>query len=662
MHTRYKQLVVAFVVFVATNNAISEEITSFKLTNFDGDFVLRYLYDEQTQTSSGVETLSDARPTFQEELKLSTSSYIYHPNLLKMDISGSLLLDQSSNESIGSESSNESELVNFNSIFNFLEKKPYPITLYYNQQNPSTTAGETGRFIQENIRYGIDVAIMKPVSPVLISLKAYRQTLEGEGADQVVDDEKKQASVRFYLANTPGSHMELTHEESQLISNSGSSSSNLTIDERVVDRRQTVFSSQDVFGVNNEIKFTTDLSRKIQDQYPVTDELIFAPALSWKHNNNLDSFYRMNYTDLTEESFESHLKKIDAGLNHHTNTMNTGVSLQGEDNETTKVDSTLSGLKFQYAYKKPLTIGEFKFNFNSVYDVRDQVSNVAFNLAEVFGESHILDGITLVTLGRDDIVKNSIVVSNESRTQIFVEDVDYRITVLGVKTRIERLIGGSILNGQVVLVDYSYNTGGTFAYDMAINNMNINWAISNSYDVYLRYSDTDINLQEGSPSIALNSVTSFTAGISVNKSLNNGIQIGGELYQENRKEDINPYLKQNIDAFVELPLPQLTSLRLSARRSIQDYDEPGDDNDNDTKDLTIRIKSRPWLRGNMSWESSYKSDITGMNKRLMLRHRLRLSWKLRQLALSASINFQKEQQELNIQESWDARFTASRKF
>ena len=657
MSTRFIQFLFGIICCVTSFNAITEEISAFNLTKFDGDFVLRYLYDEQAQSNSGVETKKDVRPTFQEELKINTSSYIYHPNLLKMDIGGSLLLDQSSYESIGSDtSSSEKELINLNARFNFLEKKPYPVSLYYNQQNPSITTGVDDRFIQENIRYGIDASVMQPVSPVLVSLKAYHQISQGESSDQIVDDDKKQATLRFYLAPAPGTHMELTYVDSQQVSSSGSP--NLPIVERETGRTQANFSSRNVFGSNKGIQLTTALSRKTQDQYPVIDELSFSPSLSWKHNKKLNSFYRFNIVDSTEEDLDKDVKKLDTGVTYRSVLMNTGATLRAEDNVTSTVDSSLIGLKYNYSYKMPVVNGNVKFNFNSQYDIRDQITDVEF--ADVYGESIVLEGIALVNLSRNYIDRLSIDVSNESRTQLYVEDIDYRITVVGVQTRIERLIGGNILDGQTVLVDYSYETGGTFAYDMATNNISVDWSILKSYDFYMRYTDTNIDLQEGTPTITLNSVKSVTAGVRVSKSLLNGVKFGGDVFQENREEDISPFIKQNIEAYVEMPLPQLTNVRISTRHVIQDNEYS--DEDVDSEDLTVRIKTRPWLRGSMSWESSYKNDVGGTQPRLMLRHRLRMLWKIRQLAVGASINYRKEQLGNNRSDRWDAEITASRKF
>lgn len=655
-------------------NLFAAEVSAFRLTEFNGELALRYLYDEQSVSNSGVEVQNDIRPTFQQELKLSTSSYVYHPYLLNMDISGSLLLDQSRFESSSIESSTEQEFVNLNANFNFLEKKPFPITLYYNQQNPSVTTGIAGRFTQENIRYGIDASLMQPISPVLISIKAFHQTMSGDGFEQIVDDEEEQVLIRLYSSYASGAHMELTHQENQIVSSSGSP--NLAIISRETSRSATNFDSRNVFGRSGGLQLTTSLSRNTQDQYPAKEETIFSPTLNWKHNTNFDSYYRLSLYDSTEEMLETDLKQLATGMAYHTDLLNSGLSLLAEDNVTTNVDSSLVGIKYNLTYKQPVSSGEIQFNFNSLLDYRDQTASV--ELAEVFDERQTLSALNQVALDREYIIINSItnpiVVSNENRTQVYEEGVDYRLIPIGVETKniegvllevafeiqIQRLVGGSIVDGQTVVLDYSYQTGGTFAYDRVSNSVNLNWSILKSYDVYLRYQESNFNLQEGTPSIQLNSMTSYTYGVRGDKSLLNGIMIGGEVYQEHRDEEVDPYNKQGIDAFIEMPLPRLTNLRLTARIMKQNNENSPDDTD--LKSMTVRVRSRPWLRGTVTWESRYENDVGGSIERLVRQHRLRLSWKIRQLSVGAAINYSKEQQDDIERERWEANFTASRSF
>ncbi|MCK4709350.1 MAG: hypothetical protein KAU21_12090 [Gammaproteobacteria bacterium] len=677
MYARHWQVVIVLVTCLTGFNVLAAEISAFSLIDFGGELALRYLYDEQTVSDTNSVIQSDNRSTYQQELKLSSSSYVYHPYLLNMDISGGLLLNQIGTVSSGVETSTEDQLVNLDAKFNFLEKKPYPITLYYNQQNPSVTSGVGGRFIQENIRYGIDAAVMEPVSPVLISLKAFRQTSIGEGFDQIVDDEEERVTLRLYSAGASGSHMELTHQESQLISSSGSLSSTSPITARETSSNATNFTSRNLFGRTDNLQFTTNITRNTQDQYPVRDETTFTPALNWKHDNNFDSFYRMYFLDSTEALQENDIKQqtdikqLNTGVTYHTGVLSTGLALQVEDNVTTNVDSSLVSAKYSFSYKKPLSSGSLQFNFNSLYDVRDQTA-ASDSFVQVFGEMHVLNSLDIVNLNREYIDSNTIVVSNENQTQDYTRGIDYRLILTGIQTdpnvyfqvQIQRLVSGSILDGETVLVNYSYDTGGTFVYERTSNNLSLNWSIKSSYDVYLRYVESDFNLQEGAPSINLNPVTSYTYGARADKPLINGIVLGGDAYQENRDEEVNSYIKQSVDAFIEMPLPNLTNLRITARRVKQDNENTQGDPDEDTdlESMAIRIQSRPWLRGSLSWESSYENDVGGTIDRQTQQHRLRFSWRIRQLSVGASINYGKELQDDDERERWEALISASRMF
>ncbi|MDH5517532.1 MAG: hypothetical protein OEY36_06895 [Gammaproteobacteria bacterium] len=676
MDTRVRQVIFVLLCSVFSQAVSAAEISAFKLTEFDGELAFRYLYDEQSISEADVEIQKNTRPSYQQELTVNTRSYVYHPYLLNMDISGGVVLDQSQYESLGVESRTEEELLNLNARFNFLEKKPYPVTLYYNQQNPTVSTGVAEHFIQENIRYGIDAALMEPVSPVLISIKAFHQTSTGEGFDQVVNDDEKQAILRIYTAYSSQAHIELTHQENRLVSSSGSTSPDLQITERESDRQQTTFDSRNVFGRQNQIQFTTSASSNVQNQYPVRNEQTLTPAVNWKHSDNMDTYYRMYFLDSTEEMLDTELKRIDTGISYHTESFNNNLSFQAEDNQSTNIDSTLAGLKYNYGYKKKLSHSELQFNFNSLYEERDQAASL--EIASVYGESHVLSSLNAVTLNRENIIQNSLIypieVSNQNRTQTYTEGLDYRVITVAeeivnisgenltvaLQTQIQRLVGGNINDGQTVLVDYRYNTGGTFAYNRANSNLNINWAILSSYNIYLRLQDSDVNLEEGTPSIRLNPMTGYTYGASMDKPLISGIIVGAEIYQESRDEEVNPYIKDSVDAFIELPLPNLTNVRLSARQIKQDNELS--EEDIDMQSMTLRIQSRPWLRGSMSIESMYEDDVGGTIERRVEQHRLRFNWNIRQLSLVASVNFGKEQQAEIIRERWEARLSASRHF
>ena len=632
------------------------EISLFQLTKLDSYLAFRYLLDEQIISTGGVDTLQDRRPTFQEEYAVATQSYIYHPNFLNMDIGGSLLLDQSRFESLNTENQSNSELLNFNTRLNFLSKKPYPLSLYYDKQNPSVSTGLGGRFIQENIKYGVDFTLQEPFSPVQLTINSFQLTSKGEGFDQIVNDVQQQTSVRLYHAYGSGDHFQVSLLSNDLQSQSGNPS--LPIIARKTSTDSVSIDSRNLYGELDQLQFTNVMSYSEQHEYPVREDLRIAPNIRWIHSDSLNSFYRFNLSDSTEENIKNRNEKLALGLSYFKPHVNGTFDIHGESSEATGISYDNLGSNVSLAYDRDTAAGNLRIAYSGNLDVRNQRSDIA--LFEVFSEALSLQNIDFATLGHDFIDVSTLVISNVGRTQIYMEDVDYRIIVIGTQTQVQRLASGSIISGQPLVVDYSYQTGGSFEYSNINNNLQLEWALSDFYNLYIRYKNNRQKLRQGAPNIPLNSVNSTTSGMRVDRPLLNGINLGGEAYLENHQEDINPYVRKNLDAYIEMPLPSLTNIRLSARRVLVDNEKSVEDVD--LAAYILRIQSRPWLRVNMAFESSYEEDSGGTIDRLIRSHRLKFDWRYRQLNFAALAHYSTEEQGAQRRDRWAIKLLLRRDF
>lgn len=629
------------------------------ITDVEGFLAVRYLYDEQEISNLGNSQQYDIRPTYQQELTLNAEGYIYHPNFLSMDLGGSLLLDQSEFESDQGSNSTDEELVSLSARLDFLKKKPFPFSIYYDKQNPSVSTGLAGRFTQENIKYGFDFALLSPVTPVQITIKAFKETSDGEGFEQIIDESKEQALIKLYYPYGSGSHVQLTHQENTLDSRSGSTG--VTIFEQLVTTTSTNVDTKNQFGARNNIHLTTNISNRERDQYPVQSELTVSPNLTWNHSESLDSYYKLNYADSEVDGIESEQRQIVAGVGSHAENYTAGLNVRAEQIQATGIDYDNTSLNYNVSNDTKFKHSEVRLNYKGNYEIRDQSADAQNDVFAVFGEEHVLEGTTPVDLLRANIVEASIEVWNESRTQSFDVNVDYRVIRIGEQTQIQRLIGGSILDGQIVVVDYDYVTGGTFAYDITGHNVDATWSILRRYDLYARYRNTAQDLRDGSPdNIKLNSVESTTYGFKTERVLLNGMKVGGELYRQDHKEDISPFLKDNLDYFVEIPLSKQTNIRFSGRKVIKDNEFT--DEDTDLEGYILRIKSRPGLRVTSSFESTYEKDTGGTVSRLLQTHRLLVRWRMRQLKFDASIRYSDEEQGDIVRDRWEAKLELRRDF
>jgi len=658
--TKAIQGVFFILLCLSSLDVMAAEIKAFTITNVESELAFRYLYDEQTFYFSGTKTQEDIRPTFQEEYTVNTNSYVFHPNLLSMDLGASFLLDQSRVESLDEENSNNEQLLGYNAKLDFLKKKPYPVSLYYTKGNPSVSVGLAGRFIQENIKYGVDMALLQPITPVQISVNAYRQSVRGEGLDQITDDDLEHANIRLYRPYNKGDYMQLSYQIDNRDSRSGNP--NLPIQPRTTSTTSTYFDSKNWLGGRKSGELIINASFNTQEEFPRREELRVNPMVNWQHSESIRSFYRLNYNKSSEEAIDIEKANLISGLGYSGQNNTASFDVHAEDNESTDLDYQNVGANYDITHRRPVGVGTLKASYSGRTDYRDQTS--IEGTFKVLGEVHILVDTTPVTLRHDFVVKddldNPIEVWNEGRTQLFSEGQDYFILDVGSQTQIQRNATGNIISGQTVLVDYVYKTGGTFAYDLQSNNLQLSWAPSSFYEIYARYLKSTQTLREGTPQNPLNSLTSITYGLRADRPLLNGINLGGEIYLEERDEDINPFTREYAGAYVEFPLPRLTNLRFSARRLRVD-------NENSVEDVDLtgyitRIQTRPWLRARLSYELSYENDIGGSTDRTLTIHRLQLGWAYRQLSLTADAHYSAEEQGVNDRERWAIKFILSRTF
>ncbi len=654
--TAFKQGILFFLCF-GSLNLMAEEIKKFTFTDVDSELVFRYLNDEQIFYNLDRKTQQDKRPTFQEEYIINTNSYVFHPNFLTMELGASVLFDQSTYETLEDKNTNNEALLGYNARLDFLDKKPYPVTIYYDKRNPSVSVGLAGRFLQENIKYGAEMALMQPVLPFQVTLTAYRQSIKGEGIDQITDDMLEHADIRLYRAYGKGNHAQLTYQIDNRDSRSGNP--DLPISSRTTSTTSAYLDAKNKLGNQYQGELITIASYNTQAEFPRRKELRINPMINWQHSDQLRSFYRLNYNNTNEEELDIEQTYVIGGMGYSALHFEGSMDVHGEDNQSTTLDYKNLGANYAASHDRPITIGVLKLSYNGSVDYRDQKSTN--NLFEIYGEEHEMLGTTPVTLARDFIETTTINIWNTSRTQLYIEGLDYRLLDVGSQTQVQRLTGGSIISGQIVLIDYSYNTGGTFAYDVVSNNFQLSWSPSKFYEMYIRYLNSQQNLREGEvTNIQLNSLTSRSYGIRADQPLENGINLGGELYLEERDEDINPFTRESLDAYVEFPLPRMTSLRMSTRRVIVDNQNSVED-----VDLTgyiLRLQTQPWLRARLSFESSYENDTGGTIDRTLKIQRVQFGWAFRQLKVTADAHYSTEQQGVNDRDRWAAKIIMSRMF
>jgi hypothetical protein len=110
----------------ATQAVAQEDIAAFKLSDVSADLTIGYTLDDRE-----IGDIFTRSYIWTERLDIRTTSYVYHPALLEMEIGfGPLFVQGGYNSDDVGNNSNDS-LFNYDANFHFLERKSYPLPYTY---------------------------------------------------------------------------------------------------------------------------------------------------------------------------------------------------------------------------------------------------------------------------------------------------------------------------------------------------------------------------------------------------------------------------------------------------------------------------------------------------------------------------------------------------
>lgn len=650
---------------VLTGACLAEDLAPFRLTGIDGHAAVSYLSDTERQ-GDGSTTSTLAIASLQEELFLNTHSYFYHPNFLKMDLGGGPLFVQNRYEADGVVNRESSALYNLVGRLSFLEQKPYPFAVYYEHLNPTVTTSLTQSFTQTNTRTGATFSLREPLSPVLVDTAVFRQRSEGRSTTYVVDDDNEQASVRLSTNFGPDRYSQFFYQVNRLQSASGSP--DLPIVSARVESRTASFDGRFLLGAQRELTYTqiigmNSLSFVRPDFQVEREDYRFSPDLRWQHSDRLTSFYnyslyKSNETTVAATAVEATNQSARAGLAHYdADRLSVTADVHARDDRITGLALRSYGTGVQGGYTRPWEHAVLRLNAGLIYDQNEREATAA--LIDRIGESVTLVDAIPVTLAQEFIDTATIRVFNLARTQEYTL-ADYRIIVIGTRTQIQRLATGTILDGQQVLVDYAFRTGGTAGYRYLNQSYQASLTLYRYYTVYARYFGADYRLTSGAPTLPLNPSHNILYGLRVDQPLLSGASAGIEVMFERQEEEISPYRRQNYDAYLQLPVWARIGTRLSARRLFVEYANSPEDVD--LVGWAVQLRSSPWLYTSLTAESTYEEDTGGTLRRAIVRNSLGVEWRFRQLSVRGEGQHAREELGTFERDRTVIRLTARREF
>lgn len=613
---------------LATPALAQEEIAPFKLSDVSADLTIGYTLDDRE-----VGDFFTRSYIWEERLDIRTTSYVYHPALLEMEIGfGPLLVQGGYNSDGGSNNSNDT-LFNYDASFHFLERKSYPFTLYLRRDHPEVATGTLGRFLTRTDEYGAFGTIRPPLTPVYVFWDAAHWTAKGSGFGSTVDETVDRASLRTTLPYLEGQSVSLNLNMSDRVSASGSPG--LPIQESQIENFGAELSGKNLFGSRRNVRLSQVL--RLQQQDTLTDTLTeietlgYSGNFNWDHSPAANSYANYAYTDQERTETWTRSQGFNAGTQYR---FQNGVAIGGSGRFSSDEDPAFqrdrTGGQLDASYGTDLPFGGLGMSASVGLDRTDQEAES--DTAQVFDEPHELVGVTPVRLDREFVIIDTVVVTNVAQTQTFIEGLDYRLVTIGSTTTIERITTGSIIDGETVLVSYEYETGGTAEYDRLLQSVSANLSILGKANVYARFSDTTNDLRSGLPTTPLNDVTRFEVGGRAAFPFSAGWSIGGEYRYTNQDEDIAPFVGQHYEVFMQTANFWGTSARFSVITDEIDYELSVEDVDR--VQYVVAVSSKLPGATRLTYRLVSSKDDGGTIIREDLRQSLHFDWRYRLMTFS----------------------------
>ena len=606
------------------------EVKPFGLLNTDADLSIRYFLDENDRSSASSTPSFEHRSTWEQELFLLSRSYVYHPGFLNMEFGGGpLLVQQSFDSNVGSESANES-LFNILARLNFLELKSYPFSLYYRRTHPSMTTSLSGRFLTRNNEYGFSGRKRFVDQAASVTLELSHRDTEGSGFDTVVDEDEDRSIIGFSKSYRENDKISFEHNRYKRDSSSGSVG--LPIQKSMIEEDRSHIATTNSFGSRKQFRLNQSIVRLEQDNQSTLsshqEDFNYSAAARWQNSEAVRSTFGYRFNESKRVGADTKSHNANAGFVHSvSDAFQYDILANHEDVRQTGFKSLRSGVRGGAVYSHSTDLGSFALSGSLGQQRTDQESES--DSIQVFDEPLTLIGTTSVELANEFVIASTVVVTNTAGTQVFVENADYRLIVIGSVTSIQRLIDGNIFDGQTVLVDYQYQTSGTAKFDTFDGNLGVSFSFPKYVSAQLRYGLRDSTLISGELTTPINDRELLEASLAADIPIGHRWQLGAEIRHLDQDEEIAPFVRDSISLRATTRI--FGAMRVDFSASSIEVDQKESIEDVDQLNYRFAISGNAFGRMYLAYEFSFLEDTGGSLPREQLKHRFSLRGRYRQI-------------------------------
>ncbi len=404
---------------------------------------------------------------FQEALETDFEGSVYHPKFMDFDLNLEASPAQSKEKSPDISSGDRfknSFLSHYIFSSTFLKEKPYASTVFLDKRREINNRDLFERQIIESSGYGGSTGYNNDFVRVRGNFDSSEKEISRSfRSDQTTKNERIGVQVDPILKTIGLVQVNYTQDKFHY-QEIGSTDSKGT-------SRNTSVSNNYTFGENKEHRLASYLQHYSLRNTRDNDNLSWSENLSIRHNEDLESLYRYNFSDQSADQVNSKQHDVNVGLKHKLyESLQSSLNMKGTFIDATGFEERSVGPSFDEAYRKEIGAAVLQLGAGVSYEDKKHDSiNTTLN---IINEALTLTDGTVSFLNElTGVDVSTIVVSNQTGQVIYTRGTDYQVIEYPTqRVEIRRVVGGNINSGDTVLVDYTVTKNPSFRFSSLVNN------------------------------------------------------------------------------------------------------------------------------------------------------------------------------------------------
>lgn len=452
-----------------------EELSGLQFTRWDAllEITARRQVDE-VERADGTSD-KEVEDRLEERLILETEGYYAHPNLLEFRLRGGVRLRQEWIDVDGeADEDNDEILSEFDANLLFLRRTDNPITVFA-RRSQNVINRQFGASLDNTLtEYGARIRFRWDDAPTLLQISHRQQDQSGGGGATEYD--LRQSTFLWQTQLHLTENQDLTWDYTlDLIDESGNV------------RPNDSYQRHDAIAVHTwELSADRTLPSRLRSELRyyketgefATERLRVDESLDLFHTSDFQTRYDYTFEEIERAEQTQRTHRGSAGLRHQlfdsllTNADVGASRFELEETGFTS-DEYFGGVSFDYTKKVPL--GELNAGLSMRVSRQEDSEQGAAIL--VVDQARTFDNGRII-FTRRNFIPGSLVITDAAGLIVYIEGIDYEVTIIGDVVQIERILGGAIAPNETVLLDYRIgpdpaNTTDTFTY-----------ALSTRYDIF----------------------------------------------------------------------------------------------------------------------------------------------------------------------------------